>query len=212
MPIPLPSIAKQEKDHSPLTWTARIVSLIAHPLWMPLVFASWKHWGDPGLPTLLIVISIFLIGFPGLVSLLWMWARVESDWFVMSQANRMVPLISGLIGMAFFAVANGAILPDALFQGELMSILILLLFISIIVTLFWKISIHMLSWGAVNAFTFAYALQGGSWLIFALTLLLSLGVAWARMRVKSHDWLQIVVGWGAGVAAAVVIVMAFPWK
>lgn len=204
--------ARNLKDNSPLTWSARIVSLIFHPLWLPLVFASWKHWGDPGLPTLLTVISIFLIGFPGLVSLLWMWARVESDWFVMSQANRMVPLVSGLIGMAFFAVANGALLPDSLFQGELMSILILLLFISIIVTLFWKISIHMLSWGAVNAFTFAYALHGGSWLFFTLTLILSLCVAWARMRVKSHDWLQIVVGWAAGVAAAVVIVVAFPWN
>lgn len=199
-------MSSQEKDHTPLSWTARIISLLLHPLWLPLVYATWKCWGDPLLPKLLMVITACLVIFPGLVALLWMWVQRETDWFVMSQGNRAIPLAAGLIGMAFFAVANGALLPDRLFQGELMAILTLLLIISILVTFFWKISIHLLSWGAVDVFT----LDAQQWPLFILTLLLTLLVAWARMRVRSHDLLQITVGWGAGAAAAGVVLLTFP--
>lgn len=198
------------KGNSLLTWVARIASLLFHPIWLPLAYVGWKCAGDPGLPRLMAVIAVFLIGFPGLVSILWMWVKTETDWFAVSQRNRLVPLVAGLIGMAFFAVANGALLPERLFQGELMAIMILLLFVSILVTLFWKISIHMLSWGAVNGFAAANAIAIQNGALLALTLALTLIVAWARLRVKSHDWLQIVVGWVSGVAAAVVIVVAFP--
>jgi hypothetical protein len=198
------------KDNSPLTWAARILSLLFHPIWLPLIYVTWKNWEEPSLGTLILVTSMCLIVFPGMVSLLWMWIRTETDWFVMSKGNRTVPLTAGLIGAAFFAVANGGLLPASVFQGELMAILILLLFISILVTLFWKISIHMLGWGAVNTFCLIQTLQTGNWLFLALILALTVLIAWARMRVKSHDWLQIVVGWGSGVAAAGVIVVSFP--
>lgn len=198
------------KRASPLLWLSRGLSVLFHPIWLPQVFATWKAWGDPQLPQLLLVIFIFLVAFPGAVAALWMWLRVESDWFVMSQANRLVPMVATLIGLAFFAVANGGLLPERLFQGELMAVLILLVFISILVNLFWKISVHMLSWGAAVAFAAAYVLQGGSPLLLLTCLLISAAVAWARIHVGSHDRAQVIVGWAAGIAAATLIVMAFP--
>lgn len=193
-------------DKSPLTWVGRIVSFVCHPIWLPMVYATWRTQGDPEQMKLLVVLSIFGVIFPGLVTLLWIWFKSEVDVFVISRPNRIVPLIAGLIGMAFFAVANGGLLPERLFQGELMAITILLLFIGIIVTLFWKISLHLLSWGAVNVFIF----QTANWGLFVLVMGLSLAVAWARLRVKSHDVAQVLVGWAAGVASGVVIVLAFP--
>ena len=193
-------------DKSPLTWVARVVSFVCHPIWLPLVYAAWRTQGDPEQAKLMIVLGIFGVIFPGLVTLLWIWFKSEVDVFVISRPNRIVPLISGLIGMAFFAVANGGLLPERLFQGELMAITILLLFIGIIVTLFWKISLHLLSWGAVDVFIF----QTGNWGLLAGVVALTLVVAWARLRVKSHDVAQVLVGWAAGVTAGVVIVLACP--
>lgn len=199
-----------EKDNSNLTWTARIVSVVFHPIWLPLVFAAWKAWGDPLLPRLLLVIFGCIVAFPGAVALLWMWIRTETDWFVMSQGNRLVPMVATLIGLAFFAVANGGLLPERLFQGQLMATLILLVFISILVNLFWKISVHLISWGAVTSFCCWNAMQGGSWVIFAVTIPLALLIAWARIRVGSHDKAQVIVGWFSGIVAAAGIVLAFP--
>lgn len=201
----MPSLFQVE-DKSPLTWVARVVSFVCHPIWLPMVYATWKTQGDPEQTKLLVVLGIFGVLFPGVVTLLWIWFKSEIDVFVISRPNRIVPLIAGLIGMAFFAVANGGLLPDRLFQGELMAITILLLFIGIIVTLFWKMSLHLLSWGSVNVFIF----QAGNWLLVAMVVVLTMLVAWARLRVKSHDWKQVVVGWAAGIAAGVIIGLAFP--
>jgi hypothetical protein len=194
----------------PLLWVARILSLIFHPIWLPPLFAAWQAWGDPGMPKLLLVILIFIVGFPGAVTLLWMWLRAEVDIYVIAQANRLVPMVSTLIGLAFFAVANGALLPERLFQGKLMAVLILLVFISILVNLFWKISVHLLSWGAVVTFVAVHGTTTGNWWEFIVALLISGVVAWARIHVGSHDRAQVIVGWCAGIAAAGLIVIAFP--
>lgn len=194
----------------PLLWLSRTLSMVFHPIWLPLLFAAWKAWGDPFLPRLLLLIFACLIAFPGAVSLLWMWLRKELDFFVIAQANRLVPMVATLIGLAFFAVANGGLLPERLFQGEMMAVLILLVFISILVNLFWKISVHMLSWGAVVTFAFVHMLTSGNAWGFVAAVLISVVVAWARIHVGSHDRAQVIVGWLAGIAAAVLIVMAFP--
>jgi hypothetical protein len=194
----------------PLLWVARVLSLIFHPIWLPPAFATWQAWGDPGLPTLLAVIFIFLVGFPGAVTLLWMWLRAEIDIYVIAQANRLVPMISSLIGLAFFAVANGALLPERLFQGKLIAVLILLVFISILVNFFWKISVHMLSFGAVVTFVGVHASETGCWWALMVALLISGLVAWARIHVGSHDRAQVIVGWLSGIAAAALITLAFP--
>jgi hypothetical protein len=197
------------KGHPLATWMARIVSLLLHPIWLPLVFAAWKSWGDPSLPRLLALVAALLIAFPGLVALLWLRARTEADWFAVSQGNRTVPLLAGMGGTVLFAVANGSLLPDRLFQGELVAIMASLLFIGVLVTPFWKISIHLLGWGAVDVLAGAAALQGAQWPGFATALALTAIVAWARWQVRSHDWMQIWAGWGAGGLAAVLAAATF---
>jgi hypothetical protein len=129
---------------------------------------------------------------------------------VMAQGNRIVPLVASLLGLAFFAVANGGLLDERLFQGELMAICILLVFISLIVTLFWKISIHLIAWGSVGVFTSLYAITTGQWWVLGVVVPITAATAWARYYLKSHDWKQLVVGYLAGICAAVLIVLAFP--
>ena len=107
---------------SPLLWLSRSLSVLFHPIWLPLAFATWQGWADPALPRLLAVTFLFIVAFPAAVAALWMWIRQETDWYIMAQANRLVPMVATLIGLAFFAVANGAFLPERLFQGKLMEI------------------------------------------------------------------------------------------
>jgi hypothetical protein len=186
------------KDHSPLTWTARIISLILHPIWLPLIYIAWKAWDEENLLYILNISSIFLVGLPGIVALLWMWMRTEEDWFVMSRANRAVPLLAGMAGIVLFRTTEDIFLPGHHFPTELAWLLIPLLGIGTAITFFWKISLHMLSWGAVMVLTGVEFLDGGARWPFGLALVLTALVAWARMRVKSHDGLQIFAGWMMG--------------
>ncbi len=195
---------------SPLIWLSRSLSVLFHPIWLPLAFAAWQGWGDAALPKLLILTFLLIVAFPGGVAALWMWMRKEQDWYVMAQSNRLIPMVATLIGLAIFALANWAFLPERLFQGKLMALLTLLVLISIVVNRYWKISVHMLSWGAVVAIMLPPACAGGSWLPFIAGLLISGIVAWARIHVGSHDRAQVIVGWLAGIATAGFVVWAFP--
>jgi hypothetical protein len=200
---------KTVTGHPVAIWVARIVSLILHPIWLPMIFAAWKSWGDPSILKLLVLVAVFLITFPGLAALLWLRARAESDWFAVSQGNRIVPLLAGLGGMVLFAVANGRLLPARMFQWELVSVMALLLLIGFLVTLFWKISIHLLGWGAVDVFAGESAIHEDQWFSFATAVVLTAVVAWARWQVRSHDWHQIWAGWGAGGLAAILVLATF---
>lgn len=191
-------------------WLARLISFLFHPIWLPLVYISINHFGDPEFSKLFTLVSLCLVAFPGIVALGWMYARKEVDFFVMARGNRIVPLVGMLIGLAFFAVANGGFLPDRLFQGELMAVCILLVFIGLLVTLFWKISLHMVGWGAVVGFAIAALFQLGTWPLLAASVPISVAVAWARVRLGSHDMPQIIVGFLTGVVAAILIAVAFP--
>ena len=191
-------------------WLARLISFLFHPIWLPLMYVALEENEDPQFGKLFVLVSLCLVVFPGLVALGWMYLRDEVDFFVMAQANGIVPLVGMLLGLAFFAVANGGFLPDNLFQGELMAIGILLVFISLLVTLFWKISIHMIGWGAVAGFAFVAGISTQAWLLLGIGIPISVAVAWARMRLGSHDIAQILVGFGTGLVAALIIAFAFP--
>lgn len=197
---------QKSADNRPLTWVARIVSLACHPIWLPLVYGILAFWGEPGQGGLLLKLALCSVAFPGIVTLAWMWLRSENDIFVISRPNRIVPLLAGLLGMAAFAVVHATLLPDRFAQGEMVATTILLLSIGVAVTLFWKISLHMMSWGAVNVFVF----QMGDWASLGGVMALTLAVAWARMRVKSHDPVQVMAGWATGIVAALVVTTAFP--
>ena len=119
-------------------------------------------------------------------------------------------MVATLAGLAFFTVANARLLPDHLFQVQLIALLVLLVLISILVNLFWKISVHMLSWGAVVTFAAHQGLTTGDWRFFLVGIVISAIVAWARHHIGSHDWAQVIVGWLTGIAAALLIVLAFP--
>lgn len=191
-------------------WIARIVSFLFHPIWLPLLYISLREYDEEGFAKLFLIATICLIAFPGLVALAWMYIRQEVDFFVMSRDNRIVPLVAMLIGLAFFAVANGGFLPDNLFQGELMAVSLILVFFGLLVTLFWKISLHMVGWGAVLGFGIAEIHFSGSvWLSLA-AIAVSIIVAWARIKLGSHDWLQIFVGFAMGLLFAMLIAIAFP--
>jgi membrane-associated phospholipid phosphatase len=193
------------KDNSFLTWVARIVSLVLHPIWLPLVFIAWQGRGYLDYYPQLLVSSIYLIVFPGLVALLWMWMRTEEDWFVMRRGNRLVPLMSGLLGVALYYGTSDAFLSFQDFQHELVVLLGALLGIGVLITAFWKISLHMLSWGAVLVYAGINRIEGGASWPLLLALCLAALVAWARIRVKSHDILQIMAGLVLGIGMAIVV-------
>jgi membrane-associated phospholipid phosphatase len=80
-----------------------------------------------------------------------------------------------------------------------------LLGIGVLITAFWKISLHMLSWGAVLVYAGINRIEGGASWPLLLALCLAALVAWARIRVKSHDILQIMAGLVLGIGMAIVV-------
>ncbi len=197
---PLPN-----EDRRLVTWMARLASLLFHPIWLPLIFAVGKNGASPALPQLVTHIAVFLVAVPGIATLVWMRLRGDSDWFVMTRDIRVVPFVAMLVGLVLFIFSCNRLPPASRGQTELVAICTLLTVTSLVVTLFWKISIHLMAWGLASAYLVQFAVASGTWWPLLLVLGISGGVAWARWHLKSHDWAQLVVGYGVGIAVGLLV-------
>jgi len=110
------------------------------------------------------------------------------DLHLPNRENRIKPLIVALISyiMGFFIlyVLNAPLFLKAIFAVTIINGLLLAT-----ITYFWKISFHT-SWITVVAITF-YIIYG-PWML--LLLLLIPFVGWARVQIKRHTIMQVILG------------------
>lgn len=111
----------------------------------------------------------------------------DGHW-VRDREHRFVPLVmclvSALAGLAIMTVGDAP--PDVLALGWAM---IATLIVCLVVTGWWKISVHAaVAGGAVAMVAFLY----GPWLLL-LTLLVAL-VCWSRVRLTDHTVGQVIAG------------------
>jgi len=182
--------------------SARLISRISHPLYItPLIIlaaslgstsstaAAFYWWG---------IYQVFATIIP-LADLIWRRRSGRiSDWHVSRREERKWPLFFGILyaaagSLAFYLLSGPRILLACMLSGLTLGI------ITLAVTSFWKISLHLMGNGSL-AVIFLAAFETPAFGIFGLLLLLYLAVVGlSRYAVKAHTPSQIIAGMLAGI-------------
>ncbi len=139
--------------------------------------------------SLWLILAIVLMGLPPL----WVYFYEKrigkiKDWFMTNRVERRDVQFAWFFGALLFSLTAGFFEAPRLLLALALTIFTLSLFISLI-TLYWKISVHMM--GVTLFVTVAVLVQSPSlaWLFLLVPL-----VAWARIRLKAHTYLQAALG------------------
>ncbi len=183
---------------------SRWISVLLHPILMPVLVLAMIMWADPhiayfmpGAQTsiLLSMVAILTVAFPLVSMLLLLRSKVITSLELPSRAERIVPFIMMMIyyAMTYFVLRSTHLHPIALsvFLGILISMAI-----TIMVTLKWRISIHMVGiGGAIGAASGITALHGLPLLpLIAFLIVLAGLVGTARLIAGGHSHAQIYSG------------------
>lgn len=187
--------------------SAKIISFVLHPLWMPLITLIIAFGIDPYLgihPTAFIfLLSIVLVNIfiPGMTIYFMARRRMISNLEISVRSERWIPflLVFGYYLLTYVLLRTRAehfpIVVNSFFFGLLLS-----LGLAILINNFTKISIHMLAFGgmlgSVAALNVVHYLNQG--FVLAVLLILGASVAWARLVLGVHTHRQVYLGFSLG--------------
>lgn len=187
---------------------ARIFSYLFHPLLMPtygifLIFQLNTYITYQYTPEIrrffYLLIFTFTFLAPMLVALYLLRMNQISSLHIPNRKERWLPFLFTVLFYLFTYYlldrSKAPALFDAMVFGASLSIVV-----ALIVTFFWKISIHMVGMGGLTGILYAVIqfLAPGSYPIIAGLLLLSGLVAFSRMQLQAHTGVQVLVGYIAG--------------
>lgn len=187
---------------------AKILSLIFHPLWMPMIIYFLVRWLDPYYiaPTqadqfviLLLVINIIA---PALSMLIMIRYGMLSSIELRDRKERFGPY---LLVIFYYILSyamlrwKGPILPPEVFSFFLSVILSLI--VSLAINSYWKISVHLLAQGGVFGTLLALNyLHKSDINVFLMLSALAAGLtAFSRVKLDAHTHGQAYAGFCLGV-------------
>lgn len=182
---------------------AQIVSYLLHPLLMPL-YAIYFIFNVDSIFSLVpyparlysyVVTAVALVVLPLLSMPLFKRFRLISDYGLESKQERVYPILVAVV-FAFVGFWVIGRIPYTNIVQQLYLVLIILLSAFSIVTLRWKMSMHMTAMGAVCGFIFILGMKywGDVRLVFMMMLVLSGVLASCRLYLKKHNPLQVYIG------------------
>ncbi len=201
-----------------MTRLARIVSFALHPFVMPLYMILVVLLANTAYSSIYsLKVKIYLIWvtvlltmiIPVLVMLLLKSYHKISDSELTSRRERFIP-VSAVI--ACYVLCGVAILrvPFAGMLGRFMFAAAACALVGMLVTFFWKISLHLLAAGAVLSFILIVNIASGGGLfgVLCVAILCAGALASARLQLGYHTPMQVLAGFvaGLGVGAAVVLI------
>lgn len=180
---------------------AEIISHILGPkIWFPVLIFSLILKTDvsvKNIPILLAAFFIFQIILPALLFIVLIRYKKIKDWDIRERKERYKIL-------PFFMTSTLVVVVTAYFYGSILFFhlifaLWLISSLGILVTYFWKISLHMiLNTSAVIILNFLF-----DWTVPYLYLLIPI-IAWARYHAKHHTLAQII----GGVILSILVVLS----
>ena len=186
---------------------SKIISYLLHPILMPIIvfyiginnvdyfYLIFHNYSN----TLYIIILTFTIVLPLISSILFVKSgRVESL-EMRKRKERRGPLFISILIMVigfplFYSIAKLSSHLSAIYISS-----IILLFFSFLITIRWKISLHMLGvGGATGTFIALNYIFGGIYYFVVLFFFLSGLLAFSRLDQKAHNESQVYVGFVLG--------------
>lgn len=203
-----PSIAH---DSSWQTRLSRVLSWLLHPFVVPLYVLGFMLLTDGFLSRLpasiksyLAWIVVLYAAIVPMLSIAFMRGLgLLKNFGLHSQRSRLLPLLVGAISYVLCAitlsdVAVATIIRKFVLAAACCEVL------ALIVTPFWKISLHLICMGGVTAVFTLLSVAGAGQHFWALvaTILLSGALASARLHLGAHNPSQIAVGYFGGLVVA----------
>jgi len=187
---------------------ARILSYLFHPLFIPtylfLILLGFDTTFSVLLPMkmkLLITGTIMAttIVFPMLLILLMLRMKVISSLFLPQREERIFPLVI----IAIFYYLTFYLIKDLYFPRNFQLFILgatLLAIITLLVSFFYRISMHMTALGGISGLFLSMTLvTGGYYLAFLISAILVSGLTGsARLKLNAHQPAEIYSGWLMG--------------
>ncbi|MBL6658066.1 MAG: hypothetical protein ISR00_00400 [Flavobacteriales bacterium] len=188
---------------------AQFISVMAHPLFMPSYAFSLLMYTNPYVNMMIsdstknvviIILSLFTIVLPIVTAILLKQLRVIDSIYMKSSEERKWPFVFTLVWyyLAFQLLAK-LYIPQSFLL--LMLGAIIAIGLSLIITLRWKVSIHMLGFGGLIGAIIGISQRfqfDHSNLIMVLVIFAGL-IGYARLKTHSHNYRQVYVGFLLGV-------------
>lgn len=203
-----PAIAN---DSSWQTRLSRALSWVLHPFVVPLYVMAFMLLTDGFLSRLPVSVKNYLawvvmlyaaivpmlsIGFMRALGLL-------KDLGLHSQRSRLLPLFVGVVSYLLCAVTLSDV-AVAMIVRKFVVAAACCEVLALVVTPFWKISLHLICMGGVTAMFTLLSVAGAGQHFWALvvSILLSGALASARLHLGSHNPWQVTAGYFGGLAVA----------
>ena len=196
---------------------SRLVSIILHPIFMPLVALRLTLDSLPCIELtsqdlsyiygtviccaiILPLLSIFFLIKKGMVGSLEMSNHKE----------RSLPLFITVLWMSLgFYILTHTLIFSYLLKAELFGAILIIIFAAII-SKFWKISLHLLGiGGVVGIFIALQLMKGGVLHVLLIFLLLSGILGVARIKQKAHNQTQVSAGFLLGMSVELITLLLY---
>lgn len=188
-----------------MQWAAKIISFIFHPVFMPVLGIYLLFSGETEVAfqtdernqQLIYILMLVLVVAPLVSTLILYRFKMLDDLEMRDSQQRLAPFATTLMFyvMAYYVMNRGQALIHPLVFSAI-SGAIVSLGLTILITLKWKISIHMVGIAGVTGLTYAlsYVLFYSEPLVLAGLILACGIVGSARMIRKAHTLWQIYAG------------------
>ncbi len=187
---------------------ARILSSIFHPMLIPtlglfLIFNIGGHFSYlPFEHKRLIYIFVFVstCALPlSLIPLFMLLGYVKSI-YMEQRKERLLPTLFTCLfyGIGYFFLTRIPIVPSFI-QGFMLASIIAV-GLALVITLFWKISMHMIGFGGLTGAILALAFTFGLdiWLLFSIVVIIAGLLGSSRLYLKAHTPMQVHAGFLLG--------------
>lgn len=186
---------------------SRIISGIAHPMLMPLfsvfvIFHSGTYLDFTPyqlVRAIYLIVAISTILLPLSILPLLKAQRLISDYGLEKRSERVIPLI---FSMVFYLLGYYMLLkfPMTRIIANLQLAAIVSIFIVMLISLEWKISLHMAGIGGFLGMILAFSINYSSSLrmVFMGAVLLAGLLAYSRLKLNLHTPSQVYAGFGIG--------------
>ena len=197
---------------------SKLISLILHPIFMPLlalylsldILPELEFTISHNLKLIYFIVIISTIVLPLISVLILIKIGRLSSLEMVRHKERVLPLFNTTIWMLFgYFFLQNSLLYTPLLMAEFLGAIIIISLASILSN-FWKISLHMLGIGGIlGVFIAIQLLYKNTNTLIIIFVLLSGILAYSRLNEKAHNKSQVYVGFLVGLLIELIVVVNY---